>query len=96
LHVWHLAIAISGPGTVSAVQTRPTIGTAYAPSITVESLVQARQHGLKSRGTVTLTPTGHGLATLAATGSLKVRLDVTFNPKDGKSASKILPLTLKK
>jgi hypothetical protein len=97
-HVWHLAVTIPGPGTVSAVETRPTVGTGYAPSITVGSLVQAKNHGLKSGGTVTLVlrTTSPGLATLARTGSLKVRLDITFNPKDGKSASKILTLTLRK
>jgi len=57
-----------------------------------------RASGLKSAGKVTpsLGPTARGVKTLAGTGSLHVRLEVVFDPKGGKSASKVVALTLKK
>lgn len=95
---WHLAVTIPGRGTVSAVEPEPTLGTSSAKSVTAKSLVQARNAGLKSRGTVTLLvkPTPAGTKLLAANGSIAVKLDVTFNPTGAKSASKILKLTLRK
>ena len=97
-HGWRLGVTISGPGKVSAIQLEPTLGTASSKSTTAKSLVQARDAGLKSKGTVTLMlkPTPLGSKTLAAKGSLTLKLSVIFAPTDGKSATKIVPLKLTK
>jgi hypothetical protein len=59
-------------------------------------LVTTHVLALKSAGKVTLTlrPTARGEKTLVASGSLHVRLVVVFDPKGGKSASKVVLLTL--
>jgi len=91
--VWHLTITTSSAGTVSATEVEPTVGQK-----TAKSLVQARSRTLKSGGTTTLTlrPTASGVAALKSNnGSIKVRLTIGFAPKDGKSASKVISLTLK-
>jgi hypothetical protein len=97
-HGWHLGVAISGRGTVSALQLEPTVGTTSSKSLTAKSLVQARNAGLKSRGTVTLLlkPTALGSKTLAAKGSISVKLSVIFAPTGGKSATKVVSLNLKR
>jgi hypothetical protein len=61
-------------------------------------LIQGDRVSVKSAGRVALTlkPTGNGKKALEATGMIKLKLNVTFSPKNGKSASKILNLTLKK
>jgi hypothetical protein len=95
---WHLSVTISGAGVVSALEAEPTVGTTTSKQLTAKPLVQSRSQGLKSRGTVTLTlrPTSLGLAALKAHGSIKVKLNVAFSPKDGKSTPKLVTLTLKK
>ena len=97
-HGWHLGVVISGRGKVSAIQLEPTLGTASSKSVTAKSLVQARDAGLKSGGTVSLLlkPTPLGSKTLAAKGSMSVRLSVVFAPTGGKSATKVITLVLKK
>ena len=96
--VWHLAVSISGPGTVHAASPQPTVGVGSVMKKTSMPLVQSHAAGLKSAGKVTLSlkPTARGVKTLAGTGSLHVRLEVVFDPKGGKSASKVVALTLKK
>ena len=97
-HGWRLGVVISGRGTVSALQLEPTLGTASSKSVTAKSLVQARDAGLKSSGTVTLLlkPTPLGSKTLATKGSMTVKLSVIFAPTGGKSATKVVSLELKK
>ncbi len=96
--VWHLSVAISGPGTVHATSPQPTVGVGSVQRQTTMPLVQSHAVTLKSAGTATLTlkPTARGLKTLAGKGALSVRLDVVFDPEGGKSASKVISLTLKK
>jgi hypothetical protein len=96
--VWQLTVIIPGPGTVSAAELEPTVGTQEPSSKTAKSLVQARRKGLKSGGKVTLLlkPTADGLAKLRVNGSITVKLEVEFAPKGGKSASKPIKLTLRK
>ena len=98
LHVWRLSVKVPGAGTVSARQLEPTIGTAGAKPVTAKSLVQSRRIVTKSGGTfaLTLRPTPSGVAKLAAAGSIKANLTVTFDSQNGKSASKRLTLTLRK
>ncbi len=95
---WHLVVAIPGAGMVSAAQPEPTVGTAGSASVTAASLVQAKRVILKTAGKVTLklraTPSGQ--ARLASTGALKLKLAVTYAPTGGKSATKMLHLTLRK
>jgi hypothetical protein len=97
-HAWHVVVAVPSAGTVSAVQLEPTIGTAGAHSVTAKSLVQARKITRSGAGkaTLTLRPTQHGQAVLAANGSLKVELHVTFDAAGGKSGSEMLSLRLTK
>jgi hypothetical protein len=97
-HGWRLVVTIPGAGTVSAKQLEPTVGTSTSKSVTAKSLVQARNLGLKSAGKVTLTlkPTAAGQTALNKNGSIKLKLNVVFDPKGGTSGSKILSLTLKK
>ncbi|HEY4348952.1 MAG TPA: hypothetical protein VGM80_15350 [Gaiellaceae bacterium] len=95
---WRLVVAIAAAGTVSAVQPEPTIGTGSSTPVTAKPLVQAHRVGLKTAGKVTLTlrTTSKGAAALAARGSLDVKVRVTFDAVTGKSASKLIALTLKK
>jgi hypothetical protein len=95
-HAWRLAVAIPGAGTVSAKQLEPTIGTGSAKPVTAKPLVQVRRAGLKSAGKVMLVlkPTARGSAALKANGSMRIKLDVTFDSRHGKSATKIVALTL--
>jgi hypothetical protein len=97
-HAWRLGVTIGGAGVVSAIEPEPTVATGASAQVTAKSLVQARSLGLKSAGKVALmlrlTPRGE--KTIAGSGSLRVRLEVTFNPKGGKSATKMVSLTLKK
>jgi hypothetical protein len=97
-HAWHVVVAVPGAGTVSAVQLEPTTGGASAPSVTAKTLVQARKIVRKSAGkaTLILRPTQHGQAVLAANGSLKVELHVTFDAAGGKSGSEMVGLRLTK
>lgn len=96
--VWHLTVTIPGAGTVSAQQLEPTIGTGSAKTVTAKSLVQSRKLTLKSAGKVTLTlrPTATGQVDLRKSGSIRVKLNVTFDPKSGKAASKLLDLRLER
>ena len=98
LHAWRLSVKTPGAGTISARQLLPTIGTAGAKSVTAKSLVQSRRIVTKSGGTfvLTLRPTPAGVAKLAAAGSIKANMSVTFDAANGKSASKQLTLTLRK
>jgi hypothetical protein len=95
---WHLVVSVGAAGTVSANQLEQTTGTGGSKQSTAKSLVQARKLVLRSRGKVTLTlrPTAQGEKALAANGVIKVKLDVAFAPTGGKSASKIISLTLKR
>jgi hypothetical protein len=99
LNAWHLPVAIPGPGTVSAIEPEPTIGTAAShAAATGATLVQARKVGLTSSGKVTLTLrlTSHGQQVIAAKGSIRPKLEVSFAPKGGKPSSQLVTLTLQK
>lgn len=93
---WRLVVRIPGPGTVSAAQPVPTIGTGYAKPATAKPLVQAHRMSLTTAGSVTLTlkPTSKGQTALAQRGSFRVRLRVTFDAENGASAHKSVTLRL--
>jgi hypothetical protein len=93
---WHLRVSISSPGTVSANQLEPTIGGVTSKSVTAKALVQTRREGLKSPGQVTLTlrPTSAGSVVLKAKGRLTLEMNIAFDPTGGRSAIKVVPLTL--
>ncbi len=97
-HAWHLVVAVGGAGAVSAKEAEPTISTAAPGGATAKPYVQVRRMGLKSPGKVTLTlrPTAAGQAKLNANGSLTVHLLVSFDASSGKSAAKLVKLTLRK
>ena len=99
LQAWHLSVAIPGPGTVSAIEPEPTIGTAAAHSAaTAQALVQTRKVSLKSSGYVTLTLhlTSHGRQLITANGSIRPKLKVSFAPKDGRPSSQRIALRLQR
>ena len=99
LKAWHLPVAIPGPGTVSAIEPEPTIGTAAShAAATTSPLIQVRKVGLTSSGKVTLTLrlTSHGQQIVAAKGSVRPKLDVSFAPKGGKPSSQLITLTLQR
>jgi hypothetical protein len=64
----------------------------------INSLVQAKQRGIKSQGKVTLTlkPTPKGLTMLTAQKMIKVKLMVTVDAADGREGHKTVSLTLRK
>jgi hypothetical protein len=96
LHVWRLGVTISGPGAVHAASPTPSVGLGSVTKQVSMPLVMSHVVALKSAGKVTLTirPTSRGSKTLAATGKLHVRLEVVFDPRGGKSASRLVSLTL--
>ena len=97
-HAWHLVVVVPVAGTVSAAQLEPTTGTSSSKSVTAKPLVQSRALIVKSAARITLTlrPTAKGDADLTATGAIKVMLHVTFDARNGRSATKLVALTLRK
>jgi hypothetical protein len=95
---WHLTVTIPGAGVVTADQAEPTTGGSSSKSITAKSLVQTHSQGLKSAGKVILTfkPTAAGQVVLKQKRKLAVKITVSFEPKGGRVASKVISLTLKK
>jgi hypothetical protein len=94
---WHLVVSVPGAGTVSALQAVASSGGSGSKPVVAKSLVQTRKVVATSAGkfTLTLRPTPSGSAALKANGSIKLKLNVAFSPKGGKSASKIISLTLR-
>jgi len=94
---WRLVVTIPQGGTVSARQLEPTTGSGSAATVTPKPLVQAHRVALKSGGKVTLMlrPTPKGAAVLG-TGAGHVSLNVTFDSADGRAASKVVKLTLRR
>jgi len=95
---WRLLVKIPAAGMVSARQLEPTVGTGAAATVTPMALVRTHRVALKSGGTAALMlrPTTKGSAVLQTRTSLHVRLHVTFDAADGRSASKLVVLTLRK
>ena len=81
---------------MSARQLEPTSGTGGAATVAPKPLVQVHRVALKSGGKVTLMlrPTAKGR--LCWAGARPVRPNVTFDSADGRSASKVVALTLRK
>ena len=96
-HAWHLAVTVPGRGAVSALQLVTTAVGTGTKSVVAKSLVQARQVVATSAGkfTLTLRPTATGDVALKAAGSIELKLNVSFSPKGGKLASKVIDLTLR-
>jgi hypothetical protein len=96
--LWHLAVTVPGAGAVHAASPQPSVGLGSEMAKTSTPLVMSHVVSLKSAGTatLTLTPTARGTKALATSGKIRVRLDVVFDPKGGKSASKLVWLTLTK
>ena len=90
---WHELVTVSGPGTVRAVQ-EIAANQVTMPKLLIDSSTVAA----KSAGTfaLTLRLTGDGKKALAASGLLKLKLSITFSPKDGRAANRVLSLTLRK
>ena len=95
---WHLAVTVPGAGTVTGIQAVATAAGSGSKQVAAKSSIESRKVVAKSAGnyTLTLRPNARGEAALKSGGSIKLKMTVAFNPKDGKSASKLLSLTLKK
>lgn len=95
---WRIVVAAPEAGTVSATQPEPTVGTTGAKSMTAKPDVEVTRAVLRHAGNALLTvqPTGIGKCELKTTGSIKLKLRVTFDANNGKSKSNLLNLTLKK
>ena len=95
---WHLLVTVPGPGTVTGIQAVASAAGSQSKPRPVKYLIQARGVVATSAGTFTLTlrPTAGGNAALKKSASIKLKMTVAFNPKEGKPAAKVLTLTLKK
>ena len=95
---WHLVVTVPGSGTVTGIQVLATAAGSGSKAVAGKSLIQSRKVVATGAGkfTLSLRPTASGSAALKKSGSIKLKMTVAFNPKDGKSASKVLNLTLKK
>jgi hypothetical protein len=96
-HAWRLLVNVPVAGTLSAVQPLPTNITPIK-QLTAKALVQTHSIGTKTGGMLTLTlrPTSSGSIALASKSVIKVKLRVTFNAKDGRSAHKTVSLALRR
>jgi hypothetical protein len=95
---WHLVVTVPGAGTVTGTQALATAAGSGSKAVAGKSLIQTRKVVATAAGKLTLSlrPTAGGNAALKKSGSIKLKMTVAFNPKNGKSATKILSLTLKK
>ena len=95
---WHLLVTVPGPGTVTGIQAVASAAGSKSKPLPSKYLIQSRRVVATGAGkfTLTLRPTAGGNAVLKKSGSIKLKMTVAFNPKDGKSAAKVLTLTLKK
>ena len=96
-HGWHLLIKVPVAGTLSAVQPLATNITPVN-QLKAKALVQTHSIGTKTGGLLTLTlrPTSSGSIVLASKSVIKLKLRVTFNAKDGRTAHKTVSLALRK
>jgi hypothetical protein len=90
---WSELVTVPGPGRVSFVQAVATAG-----AVTSKPLIQSGTLSVKNAGKIKLMlkPTAAGNAALKTAGSVKLKLTITFAPTNGRSASKVLGLTLLK
>jgi hypothetical protein len=97
-HGWLLAVTVPTGGTVSAEQPVPTTAKPVPTTISPHALVQVHRVSTAAGRAVTLTvkATSRGQAELAKTGVLHVKLNVTFDAKDGREGHKTISLTLRK
>ena len=95
---WHLRVTVPGPGTVTGIQAVATAAGSGSKPVAGMASIQSRTLVATSAGTFTLTlrPNALGNTALTKSGSIKLKLIVAFNPKDGKSAAKVMALNLKK
>jgi hypothetical protein len=89
---WRGTVTVPGPGRV--IYNHRTLATGGTPS----PLVWSGKVTTWKAGTVaiTLKPTPAGRTMLARSGAIKLSLTVQFSPKNGKPASKLMTLALRK
>ena len=94
---WHVVVTVPGPGTVTGIQAVATAAGSGSKQVAEKTSILSRKVVATSAGkfTLTLRPNARGTTALKSSGSIKLKMTVAFNPKDGKSASRILSLTLK-
>ena len=91
---WHDLVTVPGPGKLIFNQVFKHKQTPAASKL----MIQSGTVSVKGVGKVKLTlkPTAAGKTALTATGSIKLNLSIEFSPKNGKPASRVLSVTLKK
>jgi hypothetical protein len=93
---WHGTVTVSGPGKVSFGQTFPQPSSGI-PVKKVRLVISSHVVAMKAGAVkINLTPTAAGLAAIEAKGSVSFNLGVTFTPKGGRPASKLVHVTLRK
>lgn len=89
---WHERVTVPGAGLLSAAQQVSANEVAAPKPLIESSKVTAHSAGTFA---LALRLTGAGKTALAAKGSIKVDLSITFLPKDGRSTTKTLAATLR-
>lgn len=94
---WHMLVSVPVAGTLSAVQPLPTNITPIK-QLSAKALVQTHSIGTRTGGMLTLTlrPTSLGSTVLTRSSVLKVKLRVTFDAMDGRTAHKTVSLALRR
>jgi hypothetical protein len=94
---WHMLVSVPVAGTLSAVQPLATNITPIK-QLKAKALVQTHSIGTKTGGMLTLTlrPTSSGSTVLATKSVIKVKLRVTFNAMDGRTAQKTVSIALRR
>jgi hypothetical protein len=96
-HAWRMLVKVPVAGTLSAVQPLTTNVTPIK-QLKAKALVQTHSIGTQTGGMLTLTlrPTSSGSIVLASKSVINVKLRVTFNAQDGRSAHKTVSLALRR
>jgi len=94
---WHLVVTVPGPGTVSGIQLVSAAAGSNSKPRAIKYLIQSWKVVATSAGkfTLTLKLTGDGKKAIKSRGSIKLKLSITFLPKNGKAANRVISLTLK-
>jgi hypothetical protein len=91
-------VTVPGVGEVSFVQAPALAGESSSTSAVQKARIQNGMINASgaARLLISLRATTAGRAALAAHGFLKLKLTITFSPKDGRSASMLYSLTMRR
>src|SRR5262249_14629418 len=85
-HAWSTFVSVPGPGKIVFNQKGGTKLLVAQGRIAVSGAAEVR---------IAVHPTARGREAIAAAGSTKISVSITFTPTNGTPATKILPLTLR-